>query len=70
MQPINWQTRSPAPRVAARPVRGLGGAVAHYRRSDLLPVCLHNLADVHPTWESGELVCRFVPSKDVTEKKS
>lgn len=46
-----------------------GSAAAHYRRGDLLPVCEHNLADVHRTWELGELVRTFVPSKDITEKK-
>jgi len=51
------------------PFEDLGSAAARYREGDLLPVCLHNLADVHRTWELGELVRRFVPSKDVTEKK-
>lgn len=46
-----------------------GSAAAHYREGDLLPVCLHNLADVHRTWELGELVRRFVSTKDVSEKK-
>jgi len=44
-------------------------AAAHYREGDLLPVLEHNLADVHRTWELGELVRRFVSPKDVTEKK-
>ena len=45
-----------------------GSAAARYREGDLLPVCLHNLADVHRTWELGELVRQFVSSKDDTEK--
>lgn len=46
-----------------------GSAAARYRDGDLLPVCLHNLADVHRTWELGELVREFVSPKDITEKK-
>jgi len=51
------------------PFEDSGSAAAHYREGDLLPVCLHNLADVHRTWEIGELVREFVSSKDITEKK-
>jgi len=51
------------------PFEDSGSAAAHYREGDLLSVCLHNLADVHRTWELGELVRRFVPPKDITEKK-
>lgn len=51
------------------PFEDSGSAVGHYRRGELLPICEHNLADVHRTWEIGELVRRFVSSKDVTEKK-
>ncbi len=51
------------------PFKDSGSAAAHYREGDLLPVLEHNLADVHRTWELGELVRRFVSSKDVTEKK-
>jgi len=50
------------------PFEDSGSAAARYREGDLLPVCLHNLADVHRTWELGELVRRFISSKDVTEK--
>jgi hypothetical protein len=46
-----------------------GEAVAAHRRGDHLPVLLHNLADVHRTWELGEVVREFVPGKDVTTKK-
>jgi hypothetical protein len=46
-----------------------GSAAARYREGDLLPVLEHNLADVHRTWELGELVRRFVSPKDVTQKK-
>jgi hypothetical protein len=46
-----------------------GSAAANYREGNLFPVCEHNLADVHRTWELGELVRRYVPSKDITEKK-
>lgn len=51
------------------PFEDSGSAVAHYRRGELLPVCEHNLADVHRTWELGELVRQFTPAKDITEKK-
>lgn len=44
-------------------------AAANYREGNVLPVCLHNLADVHRTWELSELLRRFVPSKDISEKK-
>jgi len=51
------------------PFKDSGSAAAHYREGDLLPVLEHNLADVHRTWEIGELVRRFVSPKDITEKK-
>ena len=51
------------------PFGSSGSAAHHYRIGDLLPVCLHNLADVHRTWELGELVRVFVPAKDITEKR-
>jgi len=51
------------------PFEDSGSAAAHYRKGDLLPVCLHNLADIHRTWELGELIRHFVSSKDVTDKK-
>jgi hypothetical protein len=51
------------------PFEDSGSAAHHYRNGDLLPVCLHNLADIHRTWELSKLVCMFVPSNDVTEKK-
>jgi len=51
------------------PFEDSGSAAAHYREGELLLVCLHNLADVHRTWELGELVRQFVSSKDITTKK-
>jgi hypothetical protein len=51
------------------PFEDSGSAAARYREGDLLPVLEHNLADVHRTWELGELVREFVPSKDLSEKK-
>lgn len=44
-------------------------AVTHYHSGELLSVCEHNLADIHRTWELGELVRTFVSPKDITEKK-
>lgn len=46
-----------------------GSAIDHYRRGDYLPVLQHNLADVHRTWELGELIRTFVASKDISSKK-
>lgn len=51
------------------PFENSGSAAARYRRGDLLPVLEHNLADVHRTWELGELVRRYVSPKDISEKK-
>ncbi|UHQ99142.1 hypothetical protein HYG81_26225 (plasmid) [Natrinema zhouii] len=51
------------------PFEDSGSAAARYRGGDLLPVLEHNLADVHRTWELGELVREFVSSKDISEKK-
>jgi hypothetical protein len=59
-----WYAESPYD-----PFEDSGSAAANYRDGDLQPVCLHNLADVHRTWELGELARRYVPSKDITEKK-
>ncbi|MFC6838424.1 hypothetical protein [Halomarina ordinaria] len=46
-----------------------GSAIGHYQRGDYLPVLQHNLADVHRTWELGELIRVFVSQKDITAKK-
>jgi len=51
------------------PFEDSGSAAAHYREGDLLTVLERNLADVHRTWELGELVRLFISSKDITEKK-
>ena len=51
------------------PFADSGSAAAHYARGDLLPVCQHNLADVHRTWELAKLVGRFVPGRDFSRKK-
>lgn len=46
-----------------------GSAVSHYESGDYLPILQHNLADVHRTWELGELVREYAPSRDVSDKK-
>lgn len=46
-----------------------GSAVGHYEDGELHAVCAHNLADIHRTWELGELVREFVPARDLTQKK-
>lgn len=51
------------------PFEDSGSAVDAYRRGDLLPIAQHNLADIHRTWELGELVRMFVSSKDISTKK-
>lgn len=44
-------------------------AVACYDRGEFTPLLEHNLADIHRTWELGELVRTFVSPKDITTKK-
>lgn len=51
------------------PFADSGSAAARYREGDLLRVLEHDLADVHRTWELGELVRRFVPAKDGTDER-
>lgn len=51
------------------PFEDSSSAVACYKRNKLFPILQHNLADVHRTWELGELVRAFVSSKDITTKK-
>lgn len=70
--PIDRGTDSDAPLYSEAPYDPFdssGEAVYTYRNGDLLPVLEHNLADVHRTWELGELVRAFVAPKDVTTKK-
>lgn len=50
------------------PFDNSGNAVSKYSENDFLPILQHNLADVHRTWELGELVREFVSSKDITTK--
>lgn len=51
------------------PFTDSGSAAVNYDRGEVLSVMQHNLADIHRTWELGELVRRVVPSKDITTKK-
>lgn len=51
------------------PFSDSGSAVYCYSNGEFLPVIAHNLADIHRTWELGELVRQYVPSKDITIKK-
>ena len=44
-------------------------AVSSYESGEFLPVLKHNLADIHRTWEIGELARAYVSSKDITTKK-
>lgn len=51
------------------PSEDSGSAVARSRAGDLPAVRRHTPADVHRPWKLGELVSRYVPSRDVSEKK-
>lgn len=51
------------------PFASSASAVDAHRNDNHLDVLLHNLADVHRTWELGELIREYVPSKDITTKK-
>ena len=51
------------------PFNSSGSAASRYRTEDYLPVLQHNLADVHRTWEIGELIREFVSAKDFNTKK-
>jgi hypothetical protein len=51
------------------PFSDSGSAARHYNRGEYLSVCQHNLADIHRTWELGELIRRYAPSKEVRAKK-
>jgi len=44
-------------------------AVYSYHHGEYLPVLKHNLADIHRTWELGEIVHQYVSPKDITTKK-
>ena len=43
-------------------------AVAFFKRREFLPVIQHNLADIHRTWELGEIVREYVSPRDFTTK--
>lgn len=51
------------------PFADSGSAAAHYREGKYISVLQHNLADIHRTWELGELIRTYVSSKDFTAKK-
>jgi hypothetical protein len=59
-----WYTEHPYD-----PFYNSANAVYTYRQDEYLPVLLHNLADIHRTWELGELVRHYVSAKDITTKK-
>ncbi|PSP77807.1 hypothetical protein BRC88_12640 [Halobacteriales archaeon QS_4_69_225] len=46
-----------------------GSAAAHYREGEYHPMLEHNLADIHRTWELGEVIREYTPSKDISSKK-
>lgn len=50
------------------PFNDSGSAVTHYQRGEYRPVLQHNLADIHRTWELGELVRTYVAGSDVNTK--
>ena len=51
------------------PFKTSASAVDAYHNDSYLDVLLHNLADIHRTWELGELIRHYVPSKDISTKK-
>jgi hypothetical protein len=51
------------------PFTDSSSAVYSYQHGEYLPILKHNLADIHRTWELGEIVRQFVPGKDITTKK-
>lgn len=51
------------------PFADSGSAASHYDRGEYLPVCQHNLADIHRTWEIGQVLREYVSSKDISTKK-
>lgn len=51
------------------PFTDSSSAVYSYRHGEYLPVLKHNLADIHRTWELGEIIKQYVPTKDLTTKK-
>lgn len=59
------------PYQAARydPFEDSSSAVGHFRRGEYRPVLQHNLADIHRTWELGELVRTYVAGSDVSTKR-
>jgi len=44
-------------------------AVTCYECGEYDAILQHNLADIHRTWELGELIREYVSSKDITTKK-
>lgn len=51
------------------PFEDSGSAVRAYKTEAYGDVLLHNLADIHRTWELGELLRMYVSSKDFSTKK-
>lgn len=51
------------------PFENSDSTIRCYNCGDYLPILQHNLADIHRTWELGELVREFISSKDLTTKK-
>jgi len=51
------------------PFSDSSNAVYSYHHGEYLPILKHNLADIHRTWELGEIVQQYVPPKDITTKK-
>ncbi len=45
------------------PFEDSGSAAAHYREGQFKPVLEHNLADVHRTWEFGEMIREYTPQR-------
>lgn len=51
------------------PFESSGSAVTAFRTENYRPLLQHNLADIHRTWELGEVAREFTPGKDLSGKK-
>jgi hypothetical protein len=51
------------------PFEDSGSAAAHYQEGRYKPVLELNLADIHRTWELGEVIREYAAGKDISTKK-
>lgn len=51
------------------PFESSGEAVECYHQHEYVPILLHNLADIHRTWELGKAITEYVAARDLKSKK-